>query len=171
MDRAEFEKLLNAEGSSIYSFCRYLTNDNSIAEDLFQDSMLKAYELRDQISTNNNPKAYILGIAVNVYKNRKRKEYKRRQLVPEISYDQDVLDITDTEAQGDEALLKKEELESLGDVLSKLDDKYRLAIILFYYNQLEIAEISRILGIPKGTVKSRLHKGRKLIRQGLLDKA
>lgn len=170
MDRAEFEELLNTESSSIYSFCRYLTNDRTAAEDLFQDSVLKAYELRDQINKNSNPKSYILSIAVNIFKNRKRKEHKRMQLAPEISYDQTTTDIADTEAWEDEALLRKEELESLGNVLSRLDDKYRLVIILYYYNQLDIAEISKIAGIPKGTVKSRLHKGRSLIRQGLTAK-
>lgn len=73
MSREELEKWLTTYGRSVYSFCQKLTKDKAEAEDLYQDTFLKMVELYDRLDIRQNPKSYLLSVAVNLWRNKKRK--------------------------------------------------------------------------------------------------
>lgn len=163
----ELEYYLNAYGNQIYSFCRYLTGKEREAEDLYQEVFLKAMEL-GSLSNNgissNNPKGYFLSIAVNIWRNRKKKYALRRKTAIISSYEtgEGTEDILDNETPSPEyALLTKERESAVHKALRELPEKYRSVALLYYMEEQSTEEISKILGIPSGTVKSRLYHARK----------
>ena len=81
MKQSELEMCIAEYGKDLYSFCCYLTYSKMEADDLYQDTFVKVIEL-GKIDVSNNPKSYLLSIAVRLWKNRKRKlERRRRTLV------------------------------------------------------------------------------------------
>ncbi|MCL2592773.1 MAG: RNA polymerase sigma factor [Defluviitaleaceae bacterium] len=166
MDIAEFESFLESHEKDIYTFCSYLTMDKTLAEDLYQDTILKAFEVIDKIDKHQNPKSFFFSIAAGHFKNFNRKTKRRQEIVPTVSLD----DIVIEPKTGDNtALLAEKNMlnELVAKIIEKLDDKFRIPIILCYFDDLSEESISNILSIPRGTVKSRLYKARALIKQEL----
>ena len=80
MTKKELEICIAEYGKDIYSFCRQLTVSLQEADDLYQDTFLKALELIPKIDNNKNPKSYLLSIAVHIWKNKKRKFAWRKRI-------------------------------------------------------------------------------------------
>ena len=80
MTKAELAECIDAYGTDIYSFCAYLTGSRQEAEDLYQDTFLKAVELRETIKADQNPKSYLLAVAVRIWKNKRRKFAWRKRI-------------------------------------------------------------------------------------------
>ena len=162
----DIELLVDRYGKEIYSFCLKLTLNKEDAEDLYQNTFLKALELRKKLNKNNNPKAFLITIAINLWKNYKRKYVRRNKIAPLIYIDDCNHKITTSISAENIALKNILEAELIISV-NNLKEKFRLPIIMYYNGSLSIEEISKILKIPKGTVKSRLHKGRMIIKNEL----
>lgn len=79
------------------------------------------------------------------------------------------LDIKDSKISIEDEVINKEIETELNLVIRKLDDKFKIPIIMYYTVRMPIDEIARALKVPKGTVKSRLHKGRAIIKKELED--
>ena len=80
MKVTELEKCIELYGKDIYAFCRQLTYSRQEADELYQDTFLKVMELLYKIKMEDNPKSYILSIALRLWKNSKRKYARRRQI-------------------------------------------------------------------------------------------
>lgn len=164
--RDEFEYLLTKYEKDIYSICIRLTGSQSEADDLFQDTWLAAMEQIHLIDFQKNPRSYLIGKAVLLWKAKKRKFARRQRIAPQIT-------ITDTsdetfyvsETPSLEQITEQKELVRtlLGEV-AQLKEKYRIVVELYYAMDLTAYQIADILKIPKGTVESRLCKARKLLR-------
>lgn len=79
MEKQQLEKYINEYGRDIYLFCKRLTQNKNTADDLYQETFLKLWEL-DNVNDTENPKSYLLGIAVNLWKNQCRKQMWRKQI-------------------------------------------------------------------------------------------
>ncbi len=167
MTLEDIELLIDDHGKSIYSFCMKLTLNKEDTEDLYQQTFLKALELRDKIDKNNNPKSFLISIAINLWKNSKRKYARHNRIAPLIYVDNpESLDIADSTNVENRAI--NNELESeLITAVNNLKDKFRIPLLMHYNGDLSIEEIASALKIPKGTVKSRLHNGRLIIKNEL----
>ena len=73
MTITELEQCIDCYGKEIYGFCKHITGNLQDGEDLYQDTFLKAAEMAEKIDLNQNPKSYLLSIAVRLWKNRSRK--------------------------------------------------------------------------------------------------
>ena len=168
MNIQNFEEMIEKIETDIYGFCLYLTRNRNQADDLYQDTILKLFEVRDRIDVDNNPKSYVLAIAVNIWKNEVRREARHRRIAPQHEY-QDINEFVKDGNEGPEGLVvRNEEQNMLLKAVESLDDKFRIILILFYYNHTSQEAIATICNIPKGTVKSRLHKGRELVKKILI---
>lgn len=168
MDHEELKACIRAYGKDIYSFCRQLTRSRQEADDLYQDTFLKIMEICDRLDFEKNPKGYLLTVSVNLWRNRKRKfAWRQRITGPEISMDDTVLELPSGEPSVEEQMITREEKAQVRLAVEKLSEKYRMPILLFYMEELKISEISDILGIPQGTVKSRLYKAKKMLEKEL----
>lgn len=167
MDIAEFESFLREHEKDVFSFCCYLAMDKDKAEDLYQDTVLQAFEAVDRIDATQNPKSFFFSIAVGKWRNIRRKTGRRNAIAPTVLLEDQTADIPggdDIEHHMENNLL----LDCIQNVLAEMDDKFRIPIILFYFDECSEDVIAKICKIPKGTVKSRLHKGRSLLKQALV---
>ena len=80
MTLIQLEECIDIYGKDIYGFCRQVTGNRQDGDDLYQDTFMKALELKDKIDRQQNPKSYLLSIAVRLWKNRRRK-YAWRQRI------------------------------------------------------------------------------------------
>lgn len=161
----ELERLADTYGDSIYGFCLHLTGRPEYADDLYQDTFLKALEIQHKIKMSGSDqdwlsaKNYIIGIAIRLWKKtitRKRKW----------GYNTSLDDCREYLVYPDECIEqieKKELYDYLYQVTGRLPDKLRVVIYTHYFLEMSIEEIASLLHIPKGTVKSRLYLARKNI--------
>ena len=169
MTLIQLEECIDIYGKDIYGFCRQITGNRQDGDDLYQDTFMKALELKDKIDIEQNSKSYLLSIAVRLWKNRRRK-YAWRQRIAEMENFSDEVYVCQSENtvsgnNPEEEMLIKEEKAYAMKCVSYLNEKYRLPVYLYYLAELSLKEIARILKVPEGTVKSRLHKARVIIKE------
>lgn len=171
MTKQELEMCIYEYGKDIYSFCKHLTCNLQEADDLYQDTFLTAVELKDKIDYADNVKSYLLSIALRIWKNRKRKFAWRKRIadVRPMSVEKDTRICESTKLPPEEQILDKEKKEAVRQAVNKLPKRLHVIVLLFYMEELPVAQIASILKIPAGTVKSRLHQARKLLRKELED--
>ena len=169
MEKQELEACINEYGKAIYSFCRQLTGNRQEADDLYQDTFLKAMELNGKIDYNNNPKSYLLSIALRIWKNKKRKYAWRKRIADtrSIVEEQDAEMDAPAGPSPEERAIDKEECDIVRRAVEKLPERLKLTVLLFYMEELPAKQIAAILKIPTGTVLSRLHQARKILRKEL----
>ena len=169
MRQEVLEQYIREYGKDLYSFCRSMTWNLEEAQDLYQDTFLKLYEIGDRLVTLNNPKSYLMGIAVNLYRNEKRKLSVRRRIVGVWqSVEEMDTDIPEDARLLEEEVIAREECRIVRSAVQSLADKYRLPVLLFYME--ELSEIASVLRLPEGTVKSRLHRAKRILQQMLMEK-
>ncbi|MDR2514984.1 MAG: sigma-70 family RNA polymerase sigma factor [Christensenellaceae bacterium] len=162
----EFEALLRAHERVLFSFCRHLAQNRELAEELYQETALAAFETMKRIDPAQNPKAFLLQIAINKWKNLRRKAARRGRLAPGVPAEGRFEELPGgIEPEG--AALERALQGRVGELLAAMKEGLRLPLILFYFGENDLGAIARALKIPKGTVKSRLHRGRELLREAL----
>lgn len=171
MTEQEIEICVSQYGKDIYSFCKYLTGNPQEADDLYQDTFLKAVEMKEKIDYEQNSKSYLLSIVLRIWKNKKRKYAWRKRIVDVQSIiDEKDVDINDpTVLSLEENLVREEIRESVREAVNKLPDKIRIVVLLFYMEDLSSKQVADVMKIPVGTVLSRLHHARRILRKELED--
>lgn len=168
MNHKELEMCIRTYGKDIYSFCCHLTHNRQEADDLYQDTFLTALELLDQLDAGRNPKSCLLSVAVNQWRNRKRKfAWRRRITGAQVSLDDMETDLPMAQETVEEAMIFQEETRMVQKAVAALPEKYRLPVLLFYMEDLKMVEIAAVLKLPQGTVKSRLFQARKVLQKEL----
>ena len=173
MTNLELEQFITEYGREIYSFCVSLCGSRQEADDLYQDTFLTALEKIDRIDIAGNIRSYLLSVAVRLWKNRRRKRAWRRRIAQEQELNEQTADrITAGEMQDvsvlpEERILEEERLTAVRRAVSRLPDRLRVPVLLYYMEERQIMEISEILRLPEGTVKSRLHQARKRLEREL----
>lgn len=168
MRQEELEQYIREYGKELYSFCRSMAWNLAEAEDLYQDTFLKFYEIGDGLVIEKNPKSYLMGIAVNLYRNYKRKLSVRRRIAGVWQSVEEIdADIPADARLLEEEILVREECRAVRGAVKTLADKYRIPVLLFYMEEMSLAEIAAVLKLPEGTVKSRLHRAKKILKQKL----
>ena len=167
MDACDVELLVEQYGDNLYRYCRSITYTLEDAEDLYQQTFLKAFELHKRISLNRNPKSWLMSVATNIWRNHKSSYARHERIAPTISSEEEGVQIEDIRSENDmlEQMIKKEEINRLKKCVDRLPDKQRQVILLFYAGELSLEDIANALKIPKGTVKSRLNKARVQLRK------
>ena len=146
----------------------HLTKEKGSADELYQDTFLEAMKKLAVIRYEDNPKSYLLSVAIRLWKNRVRKFAWRNRIAPQVGE-------TALEQEGgatpdvSEKAVANEERGMLWKAIDALDDRYRIPLLLYYMEEQGIAELAELLSIPQGTVKSRLHKARQLLEKELED--
>lgn len=167
MEACDVELLVEQYGDSIYRYCKSLAYTPEDAEDLYQQTFLKALELHKKISLKKNPKAYLMSITSNLWRNHKSRYARRERIAPVISSETEGIQIEDMRSEQDVLghIVKEEQLSRLRECVEQLPEKHKQVILLFYAGELPLEDIARVLKIPKGTVKSRLHSAKEQLRK------
>jgi len=151
----------------VYRYCLNLTFCKEDADDLFQDTYVRAFSVIDKITAFENPQSFLLSIATSLWKSRKRKFARRRRIAPEVDFDEAY--IGEAASLEDDVIANEEKL-IVRELVSELPDKLKVTIVMYYTIEMSISDISETLGLPIGTVKSQLSRGRDIIRKGLIKK-
>lgn len=169
MNKEQLSECIALYGKDVFSFCRQIAVSYEEAEDLYQDTFLKAMELSEKIEYGQNPKSFLISIALRLWKNKKRKFAWRDRIAGMDTLDEntDGKALQLAENPVEEAVMKGDLNRRVRLEVGKMEDKYRIPLILFYSSQMSLEEIARIMGIPKGTVKSRMHKAKECLKERL----
>ncbi|WP_084830187.1 sigma-70 family RNA polymerase sigma factor [Demequina rhizosphaerae] len=172
----DFESEALSYMDQLYAAALRMTRNGADAEDLVQETFAKAFAAQDKFTPGTNLKAWLYRIQTNAFIN----SYRKKQREPKRS-DADTVEDWQLAAAAEHTssgLASAEEaaLDSLGDdeirqALSELSDDFRMAVYLSDVEGFAYKEIAEIMDTPVGTVMSRLHRGRKLLREKLRDYA
>jgi RNA polymerase sigma-70 factor (ECF subfamily) len=176
LEPREFEKEALAHASALYAVALRMTRRPADAEDLVQDSLLKAMRARHQFEAGTNLRAWLLRILTNTFINRHKRGVLERSLLGTEDLDP-VSDgwmstatlraLRDPEAQ----VLRPVLQEEIRRALDRLPEDFRMAVLLVDVEELSYKEAAAALGCPVGTVMSRLHRARRLLKAELVDQA
>ena len=152
---------------ALYATARRLTRDQAAAEDLVHDTYVKAFRHQRRFRPGTNLRAWLQAILHNTFLN----DVRRKKGSPVE---------TDEEAAGrqaapgptpEEALISRADAEEVDAALASLPEAYREAVWLRDAQEMTYAEIAEILGVPLGTVMSRIARGRRLLHDRIAGRA
>jgi RNA polymerase sigma-70 factor, ECF subfamily len=171
---AEFEHETLPHMDALYNFALRLTNDPDEADDLLQETYLKAYRFFDKFEKGTNCKAWLFRIMKNSFINIYRRVSKEPDKVDynEVEEFYDTIR-ADTSASSDmeEQLFSNLLDDDVSHALEALPEEFRTVVILCDIEEFTYEEIAEFVDCPIGTVRSRLHRGRKMLRAELIDYA
>lgn len=165
--RQEFERLLREVFPSLYGTAYRFLGDEESAKDLTQEAVLRGFQAYERFD-GKNFKAWILKILTNLYIN----YYHKKKREPEmLSFDSEewLVDAVPSLQDVEEETLQNVLSEDIERALSRLPEEFRTAVILSDIEELSYQEIADATGVPIGTVRSRIARGREMLRTLLYD--
>lgn len=168
--RARFDAEAVRHLDALYSFALKLTRGRDDAEDLVSDTMLRAFQRWEQYNLGTNIRAWLFTILYHAFVSRKRRVDAREVQPLEDEEGREIFEAvgeTDPEGRYYDSFLDEE----IVTAILALPDEYRDAVVMSDLHGLKYAEIAKALGVPEGTIKSRLFRGRRLLQAQLRDYA
>lgn len=156
----------------IYHLCLKLTRNTNEAEDLMQEVWVKVVRNEESVAKVEHVKAWLTTITMNTFRDRYRKNVRRSKYV---MHQPDTLDVPlldlvpDTELSTEEQIEKQEISKIVQSKMGELDSIYQKTLWYFYVDQYSLAEISALMKVSVGTVKSRLFRAKARLKEILLS--
>lgn len=171
--RDEFARVALPHLDSVFGAALYLTRDRDRASDLAQETFLRAFRFFHQFQAGTNCRAWLLTILHNTFRNTYRSESRTRG---HTDIDDPATAAEASEKAGrdaDPGALVIERLldDEVAEALTSLPEEFRSAIVLVDLQDLSYEESATALGVPIGTVRSRLSRGRRLLQSSLREYA
>jgi RNA polymerase sigma-70 factor (ECF subfamily) len=163
-DEGAFQELVGQYKDSVYAFLRRFLNDRDLVDDVFQETFMQLYVSRDTFDQSKPLRPWLFTIAANKAKDALRRHQRVDATNLGSMFDSeehsidDVLNTLDyDEHMPYDDLIREETAAQVKRVVARMPVKLREILILAYFHKFPYAQIAGILGIPVGTVKSRLH--------------
>ncbi|MCW2786557.1 MAG: sigma-70 region 2 domain protein [Marmoricola sp.] len=156
---AMMQQLHDEHASALWGFCLHLTSDPVRAEDVAQETLLRAWQHHDRLDeSRGSVRSWLFTVARNIVIDEWRsKRFQNERSTGELPEPGDAVDHTDTLLQS----------WLVADALTQLSPEHRAVLLECYYRGRSVAEASRRLGVPEGTVKSRTHYALRALRLAL----
>ena len=163
MSNTEFNQLLTSNVDFLKPFAINLTRDPDAAADLYQETVYKALANRDKYNIGTNIKAWLYTIMRNIFINNYRRKSKQN-VIFDSSFDESIVGrIASTQTESAESRLETKYIEQ---AIHRLPDVFRQPLLL-YFEGYRYCDIAGMLKEPLGTIKSRIHFARKLLKTQL----
>ena len=174
--KAEFERVALPQRSYIYKVASYLTKKRARAEDLVQETYLRAFRFFDKFEPGTNCKAWLLSILRHLFVNWYRHKKNQPEMVDCKCLDElfeSTVEQEEMMERGDPEYLLLSNLmhEEVEDALNELPADYRRAVNLVDINELSYQEAAKVMDCPIGTLRSRVSRGRRMLETALQDYA
>ncbi len=175
-DHVEFEQVAMPQADALYGAALRMTRNPTQAEDLVQETLMRAYRFWHRFEQGTNIKAWLFRIQTNIFINR----YRKKQTEQQVLDDRQIDDLLHRFAAEESTFLPPDTRDAflkrvVGDeVMQALDDlpfEFRMTVLLADMHDLSYKEIAEVLDCPVGTVMSRLHRARKLLQARLFEYA
>lgn len=153
-----YRQIVEEYGNRLLRTCYLILKDREEAEDVVQETFIKVFRNIDSFRENSNLYTWIYTITLNLSRDRLRKKQDMFTIEVELVGNNDVE--YEVEKSIDKELLRKE--------LFEINSLYREVLVLFYFEELSIKEISNLLNEKEGTIKSKLSRGRNILKESLL---
>jgi RNA polymerase sigma-70 factor (ECF subfamily) len=174
----EFERLLSEVIDRAYGTAYHLTRSSHDAEDLVQEAALLAYRNFHQFQAGTNFRAWFMRILTNAYFGSLRTKKRRPQTttIEDVAplYMMDAAERTGWSTQHEDpagAVLDRMGADRVSAAIEALPDEFRVVCALYFMHDAPYQEIADVLDCPVGTVRSRLHRGRRLLQKMLWESA
>ncbi|HLN64053.1 MAG TPA: sigma-70 family RNA polymerase sigma factor [Symbiobacteriaceae bacterium] len=167
-DRLAFEEIFNLYRDDVFRFAYLVVRDSSLAQDVVQEAFLKVFRSIHKFQFRSSFKSWLYRVAVNeaITILRRRRIKEDLDPTPDASRGMETAQAT-REWQPEEAVLESEERRLLRGAIGQLDPVHRTVVVLKYFDEFSDTEIAAVIGCPPGTVKSRLHRARELLRNAM----
>lgn len=158
----DIETLMRKYGNDVLRTAYSYVKDKYAAEDIFQESFIKAYKAMDSFRDESSIKTWLIRITINAAKDYLKSAYNQK-VVPMMEFKEDAI-----VSEGDfEEVENKDRDEQVRKTVMSLPDGYREVILCVYYHDMSVADTAESLGIAEGTVKSRLSRARDMLKNKL----
>ncbi len=170
----DFEEEIIPHLDAMYNFALRLTSDPSDAEDLVQDTIVKAFRFFSSYEKGTNAKAWLFRILKNSYINNYRRKSKQPNQVDydEVSTFYETIRAERTDTSDLEDKMFRDLIDDdISNALDELPEDFRTVVLLCDVEGFTYEEIANMLDVPIGTIRSRLHRGRNLLKAQLIEYA
>ena len=171
-DRVRFEEEALALSDQVFRVARHLANSREEAEDLVQETYARAFRSWRSYTPGTNLRAWLLRILTNLNIDRGRRSQRAPQTTPLEANDYylyDKLASSDGTASDEDRVVERLSQDDIVSALSAVPHDFRDAIVLVDIGDFSYQDAAQILDIPIGTVMSRLHRGRRILKRELAD--
>ena len=156
-----FDEYISVYGKRLFGLCQKLCGHREDAEDLYQETWIKAYKFIDKYDPGKEFEGWLTSICVNTYRDMLRRQKWKSLFIQFGSNEEKDLALSSIPAQ------EKTDYPEVREAVNKLPPKYRIVTTLYYFNGLDVKKTSEALNIPEGTVKYQLHKAREMLKRRL----
>jgi RNA polymerase sigma-70 factor (ECF subfamily) len=156
-----FDGYINNHGRRLFGLCRKLCGNQEDAEDLYQETWIKAYRFFGKYDSGREFEVWLTSICVNTFRDMLRRQKWKSLFVLFRTNDEKDIALSAIPAS------EEPDYSDVRNAVNELPEKYRLVVILYYFNGSNIEKTAEILRIPEGTVKYQLHKARELLKRRL----
>ncbi|MDG1133988.1 MAG: sigma-70 family RNA polymerase sigma factor [Pseudomonadales bacterium] len=160
-----FEVLYREFYARVFGLCRRLLNSPELAEDAAQETFMRAYKNFEKFDAEQPFWQWIATIANNHCIDKLRTRHRTEQLFGDES--EELEKLTSTDSSQVHRLIATEDITALNTAIAKLSDKYRVPLVLVYYNQLSYQEVAKQLGISVSHIGVLLLRAKKQVRATL----
>lgn len=164
----DFEDLALPHMDSLYSTALRLCRNESEAEDLVQETMLKAFRFFHRFQPGTHIKAWLFKILTNTFINQYRKHQRDREIVEDWDWDQ-ILPSEERSFDAEKQIFDRTMSRQVLDAIEKVPLDFRMVVLLADLEDFSYKEIAEIVDCPIGTVMSRLYRGRRILGRLLYD--
>jgi RNA polymerase sigma-70 factor (ECF subfamily) len=172
-DRVRFEEEALELSDQVYRVARHLAGSREEAEDLMQEAYARAFRSWHQYTPGTNLRAWLLRILTNINIDRGRRQQRTPQMTSIDEHGDYYLYDKLEEAEGkpldEERVIEKLSQDSIVDALAHVPHDFRDVVVLVDIGEFSYADAAQILDIPIGTVMSRLHRGRRILKGELAE--
>ncbi|MBN2370043.1 MAG: sigma-70 family RNA polymerase sigma factor [Vicinamibacteria bacterium] len=165
-----FETIVDRYRRRVLTYCHRMVRHESLAEDLAQEVFVRFYQALPRIDTRKAVVSYLFRIAHNRCLDWLRTRRPQMQTLTRTEDDdQPTVQLPDARPTPEEEVLRGELLEAVEKALAAVPPRYRSVLVMRHVEELSYEEIAEALGLPMGTVKARIHRGREKLQQELRD--
>ena len=166
-NEAAIERLVREYEAGVFRLALSILGDPAEANEVMQETFLSALRALPSYQEKNSLKAWLYTIALNHSRSRLRK----RKVIERLRSTLTAIFRMEIEKQNspEETVIQNEKETAIWRSLNQLDDRHRIVVILRYFHELQVSEISEILSVNEGTIHSRLHTARERLRCSLKD--